>query len=158
MALCTNPPSPLVGDVERARSGDIRRCVGDGGIGSSAGASACGGSNFGAPDNATGETVAAAGDTEETLERWWLELLSPTVEAVLGGEGDFSLTSSSRSGSTVDSRLIPGSLRLGPRSAWFSSRSSGFRNAGEPNPRSAVWRNQAGSLDDNELATWARDS
>jgi hypothetical protein len=25
MALCTNPPRPLVGDVERARSGDIRR-------------------------------------------------------------------------------------------------------------------------------------
>lgn len=87
-----------------------------------------------------------------------LKLLSPTLEAVLGGDGVFSPAYCSCSGSAVDSRLIPGSLRLGPSSASFSDRSSFFRNAGEPNPRSAVWRNQAGSFDDNELAIWARDN
>ena len=29
IALCTNPPMPLVGDTGRSRSGEMRPCVGD---------------------------------------------------------------------------------------------------------------------------------
>jgi hypothetical protein len=137
MALCTNPPIPFVGDVERARSGDIRRWVGDSGIGSFTG-SLCEGSNFGASDKVTGDPSPVAGDTDETLEYRLLKLLSPTVEAVLGGEGDLASRSSTLSGSAVESRLNPGSRRAVIGSVGLSGRSSGFRNAGEPSPRSGV--------------------
>lgn len=133
MALCTNPPIPFVGDVERALSGDIRRCVGDTGIGSFTD-SPCVGSNFGVSDKVTGDPSPVAGDTDEALE--YGLLLSPTVEAVLGGEGDLATASSSLSGPAVESRLNPGSRRPALNSVGLSDRSSVFRNAGEPNSRS----------------------
>lgn len=140
MALCTNPPIPFVGDVERALSGYIRRCVGDAGIGSFTD-SLCDGSNFGVSDKVTGDPSPVAGDTDETVEYWLLKLLSPTVEAVLGGEGDLATASSLLSGSAVESRLNPGSRRPALNSVGLSDRSSFFRNVGELNPRSGVWRN-----------------
>lgn len=109
MALCTNPPRPFVGEVDRVRSGDIRRWVGDAGTGSSVDVSVWDGSSFGASDNVTGEPSPVAGDTDETLENRLWKLLSPIVEAVLGGEGEASPAPSTRSGSTVESRLSPGS-------------------------------------------------
>lgn len=57
-----------MGDVERARSGDILRWVGDGGIGSSTGASVGEGSSFWASDKGTGDPSPVAGETDDTLE------------------------------------------------------------------------------------------
>lgn len=68
IALCTKPPRPFVGEVDRARSGDIRRCVGDAGTDSSVGASVLGGSSFGVSESVAGEARPFAGDTEDTLE------------------------------------------------------------------------------------------
>lgn len=105
IALWTNPPRPLVGDVERVRSGDIRRCVGDGGIGSSAGTSAGEGSSFGASDRAcTGDPNPVSGEADDTLEYRLLKLLSPIVDAVRGGDDSLSSTTSVFSGSAI----IPG--------------------------------------------------
>lgn len=57
-----------MGDVERARSGDILRWVGDGGIGSSTGASVGEGSSFWASDKGAGDPSPVAGETDDTLE------------------------------------------------------------------------------------------
>jgi hypothetical protein len=84
-------------------------------------------------------------------------LLSPTVDAVCGRDGDFSSTLSTFAGSTVDSWFMPGSCRLGPKSAWLSDRSSDLRYAGDPSPRSAVCRNHDGSFDERDKAIEARD-
>lgn len=85
--------------------------MGDGGrAGSSARVSVCvEGSSFGASVIATGEPKPVAGDTDETLEYRLLMLLSPTVDAVCGRDGDFSSVLSTFSGSTFDSWLMPGS-------------------------------------------------
>lgn len=149
-----------MGDVERARSGDIRRWVGDGGSIASSDGSVGAGSSLGASVICTGDPKPVDGETDDTLEYRLLKLLSSTVDAVGGGDGVFSSAFSSGcsvfSGSTVDSRLIPGSWRLVPMSR-DPDRSSGLRKAGEPKPRSGVWRNHDGSFDDSERAMEARD-
>ena len=85
----------------------FRRCVGEVGIDSSERGSVSVGSSFGASVKVGGEPIPPGGDADDTLE-YRLLLLSPFVEAVRGGDTGISSATSAFSGSTVDSRLIPG--------------------------------------------------
>lgn len=82
MALCTKPPSPFVGDVERERSGEMR--LGEGGV------ATCSGSSFWMLERGTGDPSPVAVETEDMLEYRCPKLLSPKVELALDGEGDLS--------------------------------------------------------------------
>lgn len=66
IALCTKPPIPFVGEVERLRSGDKRRWLGEA-AGSSTEVSAWRGSSFCASDKCTGEPNPA--ETDDTEKR-----------------------------------------------------------------------------------------
>jgi hypothetical protein len=129
MALCTNPPMPLVGE-SGGLVGDVR--PGDGGMdwrltenaSTSPAESPNGGSRRGAPFRGRGEPSL------------------PGSVGVTGREIGFSFD-----GSIAESRDMPGScVRIEDMSAVSWSSTWLFLNAPDPRPGSAVWRNQEGSF------------
>lgn len=162
MALCTKPPMPLVGEVERSRSGEILPCVGDMAIprvarelSASSGMEPAsdGGANFCESSRGRAEPLFVTGSTspadmEVLVEKRLLStVLSRAEPPREPGELERALSGGGllTSGSRVESRSrdMPGSARLPvpvmePASDALSSWL--FLYAAEPAPRSAVWR------------------
>lgn len=140
IALCTKPPSPLVGDEDLERSGES--LFGDiGEVCSSAAGSVFRGSSFCALDSGIGEPRPVAVDTDDTLEYRLLRLLSPKFELARDGERDRSSGASSWTVSFSCSALVStagsGSLLVlcsAEVSGMFSS--AGLLRVGEPRLRS----------------------
>lgn len=128
MALCTNPPMPFVGDVGRSRSGDILPCVGDiaspriepvGSPPSIEEPCSDGGANFCESRVGRGDfnfPVGSASPPERDVleEKRLLHAALPRTEPICEGELDRTLSGGGlvASGSTVDSRDMPGSCLL----------------------------------------------
>lgn len=129
MALCTKPPMPLVGDAGRSRSGEILPCVGD--MASPRAALALsppsteepgseGGANFCESSTGRGDRVfamdsASPPDIDVLVEKRLLNMALPRTEPPLEpGELERMLSGGGLliSGSTVDSRDMPGSCLL----------------------------------------------
>jgi hypothetical protein len=170
MALCTNPPMPLVGDADRSRSGDILPCVGDMARARAARSLSppsteepCseGGANFwdssvGRCDRPLARGSASPPDTDVLVEKRLLIMALPRTEPPREpGELERTLSGGGllTSGSAVESRDMPGSCLLPDTdavsevvSSWF------FLNAAEPLPPSGVCRKNAGSLAPSDAA------
>ena len=170
MALCTKPPMPLVGDTGRSRSGDILPCVGD--MASPRAAlvlsppstdEPCseGGANFCESSTGRGDRVfamlsASPPDIDVFVEKRLLNIALPRTEPPREpGELDRMLSGGGLliSGSTVDSRDMPGSCLLPDMeptsealSSWF------FLYAAEPTPLSGVCLNHVGSFAPSDAA------
>lgn len=168
MALCTKPPMPLVGEVERSRSGDILPCVGDMAIpraarelsaSSATELASDGGANFCESSRGSAEPLLVTGSTsppdmDVLLEKRLLStVLSRAEPAREPGELERALSgggllvsvavavTGSGSGSMVESRAMPGSCLLAASEAASDADSSWlFLYAAEPAPRSGVWR------------------
>lgn len=129
MALCTKPPMPFVGEVERSRSGDILPCVGDMASPRAALASSppstdepCseGGANFWESRTGRADRVFAAAsvsppEMDVFVEKRLLSMALPRAEPPReAGELERALSGGGLliSGSIVDSRDMPGSWRL----------------------------------------------
>jgi hypothetical protein len=159
IALCTNPPMPLVGDIGRSTlSGEIRPCVGDIAKPRLSEWVSAGGSRICAGVKGIGEP--------KPLESFGLSLYValaplPYTALVLENVDGVCADSSNLSGSD-DCRDIPGICilveefdpwsDLSSFSTWF------FLYAGEFNPLSAVCLNHAGSLDARDCAICSRES
>lgn len=164
IALCTKPPSPLVGDDDLERSGDSR--LGD--IGDDCSSEVCSGfrgSSFCALERGIGEPRPVAVDTEETLEYRLLTLLSAKTELARDGERDRDSGTScwmvSFSGSALFSTSGAGSLLPPPPplssgvvSGTFSS--AGLFRVGEPRLRSVRLSGGGGSFADVDNALGLR--
>jgi hypothetical protein len=167
MALCTKPPMPFVGDD--GRSGDILPCVGDMASSraplelsppSNAGLCSEGGANFWESSTGSGDRPFAADSASPDIDvlaekRLLMVALSRTEVGRDPGELDRMLPGGGLliSGSTVDSRDMPGSCLLPDAEAASDAVSSGFfLNAADPLPPSGVWRKKVGSLAPNDAA------
>ena len=170
MALCTKPPMPLVGDADRSRSGEILPWVGDMARARAARSlsppsidESCseGGANFwessvGRCDRPLARDSASPPETDVLEEKRLLIVALPRTEpAREPGELERmpSVGGLLISGSTVDSRDMPGSCRLPDTepvseaaSSWF------FLKAADPLPPSADCRKKFGSLAPNDAA------
>lgn len=170
MALCTKPPMPFVGDAGRSRSGDMRPCVGD--MASARAALALsppstdepgsdGGANFWESRSGIGERVFAADsasppDIDVFVEKRLFSMALPRTEPPRDpGELERMLSGGGLliSGSTVDSRDMPGSCLLPDREPVSEALSSWLRlYAAEPAPRSGVCLNHDGSFEPSDAA------
>jgi hypothetical protein len=153
MALCTNPPMPLVGDAGRSvRTGEMRPCVGDiakarpEAASSSASCSDVdddgndGKANFCDSNCGKGDLAGRDGS-----------LLVPTID-VFADRRTLPRPLSARGGEPVpkldfESRDMPGSCLL-PKAGSASATSSSlfFLSAADPTPRSGVCLNHSGDL------------
>jgi len=129
IALCTKPPMPFVGEAGRSRSGEILPCVGDMASPrpeaalsppSADGFCSGGGANFWESRTGRGDLVFAIGSTsppdiDVLVEKRLLSIALPRTEPPLepgGLERMLPVGGLLTSGSTVDSRDMPGSCRL----------------------------------------------
>lgn len=170
IALCTNPPSPLVGDWGRSkRSGEIRPCDGD--IASVRATdedsspreelvSEGGGWNLWLLKVGNGDRTPPSDEFDAELENLFIPLVSPCNDP--SSEGDKERPLSLGGLNFSDSRLVfldrPGNCLLAPEELVSDILSSLFlRYAAEPDPRSSVCLNQSGSFDSSDFAIWFLD-
>lgn len=173
MALCTKPPMPLVGDAGRSRSGEIRPCVGDmararAALSAASVEAACseGGANFCDSSTGSGDLVLATAsasppDIEVLAEKRLLSMALPRADPPRDpGELERRLSGGGLliSGSTVDSRDMPGSCLLPDAEPASEVVSSWLRlYAAEPVPLSGVCLNHEGSFAPNDAAIEVRE-
>jgi hypothetical protein len=164
MALWTKPPMPLVGDA--GRSGDILPCVGDMARARAALSPASvdcsdGGANLCESSVGSGERVmvmesASPPDMDVLVEKRLLSMALPRIEPPRDpGELERTLSGGGlpMSGSTVDSRDMPGSCLLLDMELASEAVSSCPRlYAAEPAPRSGVCLNHEGSFAPRDAA------
>jgi hypothetical protein len=164
---------PLVGDAERSRSGDILPCVGDmasprDSLSPASPAEPCseGGANFCESSIGSGDRVFAAesaspNDIDVLVEKRLFSIALPRTEPPRDpGELERMLSGGGLliSGSTVDSRDMPGSCLLPDIEPASEGASSWLRlYAAEPVPLSGVCLNHEGSLVPNDAAIEVRE-